>query len=136
MSCTKLGSTLSGAAMRMLDGDQRVLPPASASCALSINVILTAPRARSAAVSAAASPAAPWPMTTRLGDAALIPLLSNLRPVRTGALLDRRQPCLVVGLVDHLCGQDHLLRQRLGLELAHGGACRGTADLEHVEVDG
>src|SRR4051812_29959438 len=66
MSWTNDGSTRSTAAIRMYDGVQRVLPPASASGALSRRVMVTAmfcARASSAAASAADRPAAPWPTT-------------------------------------------------------------------------
>src|SRR5713101_6108537 len=57
-------------------------------------------------------------------------------PFRAGTLLHRDKPGLVVGLVDDLGRQDDLFRQRLALEVAHRGAGRRAADLEHVEIDG
>ena len=56
-------------------------------------------------------------------------------PFRAGTLLYRDKPGLVVGLVDDLGRQDDLFRQRLALEVAHRGAGRRAANLEHVEVD-
>src|SRR6476660_2037343 len=60
----------------------------------------------------------------------------HLAPFRAAALVDRDQPGLVVGLVDHLGRQDDFFRQRLAPEMAHRGARRRTADLQQVEVDG
>src|SRR4249920_798578 len=70
MSSAKVGSIWVGEAMRIYEGDQRVLPPASPSSALSASVTVIGQLracATSAAASAAASPAAPWPTTIKLG---------------------------------------------------------------------
>ena len=63
------------------------------------------------------------------------PSPDQFAPFRTGALLDRDQPGLVVGLVDNLGRQHDLFRQRLVPDVAHRRACRRAADLEHVEID-
>jgi mannose-6-phosphate isomerase-like protein (cupin superfamily) len=46
-------------------------------------------------------------------------LARHLCPFRAGTLVDRHQPCLVVGLVDYFRRQHHLFRQRLLLEVTH-----------------
>src|ERR1700682_1494348 len=56
-------------------------------------------------------------------------------PFRAGTLLHRDKPGFVVGPVDDLGRQDDFFRQRLTLEVAHRGAGRGAAHLEHVEID-
>src|SRR5258707_10424014 len=68
----------------------------------------------------------PEPISASIRDGQGSP--RHLAPFRAAALVDRHQPGLVVGLVDHLGGQDDFLRQRLAPPMAHRRARRPAAD--------
>src|SRR5262245_33913421 len=95
----------------------------------------------SAADSAAASPAAPWPTTIRCLDPLVIGWGSKFRslheitPFWTGTLLHRRQPRLVVRFIDDLGWQHDLFWQSLIFDLTNCGARRHASNVEHIEVD-
>src|SRR5215475_10370470 len=95
----------------------------------------------SAADSAAASPAAPWPTTIRCLGSFVMEWGSRSRsfheitPFRAGTLFHGRQPCLIVRFVDDLGWQNDLFWQRLIFDLTNSGARRHASDLEHIEVD-
>src|SRR5690242_2615633 len=96
MSATKVASICVGEAIRIYEGDQRVLPPASLSTALSTSFTAIGQlrsRTISAAVSAAASPAAPWPTTIKFRNGCPMSWRSSLGGTRVPRRLSSCAQC-------------------------------------------